>query len=148
LLKHPLCRLGGAPGALNDAVATLELALLRGTRPQPGSGGVTRDFARFRDELVKLRRGETSSLHAAEPRTRSGDAALDRAGQLILALQAALSPLESLSASKPYDFADLAKRHRGVLIALSGDEHGVADVFEGPQGSALASAFDDLASEQ
>jgi ATP-dependent helicase/nuclease subunit B len=144
LLKHPLCRLGAAPGAWNDAVATLELALLRGTRPQPGSGGLSRDFARFRAELAKLRRGETSSLHAAEPRTRLGDAALDRAGQLISALQAALSPLESLSASKPYDFADLARRHHDVLVALSGDEHGVAHVFEGPQGSALASAFDDL----
>jgi len=148
LLKHPLCRLGGAPGALNDAVATLELALLRGTRPQPGSGGLKRDFARFRDELAKLRRGDTSSLHAAEPRTRLGDAALDRADQLISALQAALSPLESRGASKPYDFADLAKRHRDVLIALSGDEHGVAHVFEDPQGSALASAFDDLLGER
>jgi ATP-dependent helicase/nuclease subunit B len=144
LLKHPLCRLGGAAGAWNDAVATLELALLRGTRPQGGSSGLKRDFARFRDELAKLRRGGTSSLHAAEPRTRSGDAALDRAGQLISALQAALSPLESLSASKPYDFADLAKRHRDVLIALSGDQHGVAHVFEDPQGLAVASAFDDL----
>ena len=29
-------------------------------------------------------------------------------------------------------------------MALSRDEHGVALAFEGPQGSALASAFDDL----
>ena len=37
LLKHPLCRLGGAQGAFKGAVETLELALLRGTRPQAGS---------------------------------------------------------------------------------------------------------------
>ena len=40
LLKHPLCRLGGAPGAFKRAVEVLELALLRGTRPQAGSKGL------------------------------------------------------------------------------------------------------------
>ena len=64
LLKHPLCRLGGAHGAFKRAIEMLELALLRGTRPQAGSGGLIRDFERFRDELAKLERGEPSSLHA------------------------------------------------------------------------------------
>ena len=45
------------------------------------------------------------------------------------------------------DFAELAQRHRDVLIELSRDQHGVALVFEGPQGKALASAFDDLLGE-
>ena len=144
LLKHPLCRLGGAQGAFKSAVETLELALLRGTRPQAGSGGLARDFARFRLELGKLKRGETSSLHSSEPRARLGDKELDRAYQLIELLQKALSPLESLSSSKPYDFAELAQRHRSVVMDLSRDQHDVAIVFDGPQGSALASAFDDL----
>ena len=144
LSKHPLCRLGGAQGAFKDAVEVLELALLRGTRPQAGSGGLERDFARFRLELEKLRSGKTSALHASEPRTRLGDEELDRAGRLIVCLRKALSPLESLISSKPYDFAELAERHRSVLIELSRDEHGVALAFEGQQGSALASGFDDL----
>jgi ATP-dependent helicase/nuclease subunit B len=144
LLKHPLCRLGGAPGAFTDAVETLELALLRGTRPQAGTGGLAHDFARFRGELLKLRNGETSSLHGAEPRTRLGDEALDRAHTLIGTLQAALSPLEIPGVSKPHDFALLAERHRDVLMALSRDEHGVALAFEGPQGSVLSASFDDL----
>jgi ATP-dependent helicase/nuclease subunit B len=144
LLKHPLFRLGGAPGAFKDAIEALELALLRGTRPQAGSAGLARDFARFRAELVKLRSGEPSSLHRAEPRTGLSDDSLDRAQALIASLQAALVPLESLNLSKPFDFADLAERHREVMTALSLDEHGVAVAFEGPQGSALASAFDDL----
>jgi ATP-dependent helicase/nuclease subunit B len=144
LIKHPLCRLGGAQGAFKDAVEALELALLRGTRPPAGTGGLARDFDRFRAELAKLRGGETSSLHPSEPRTRLRDKELDRAQSLIAALQAALSPLESLSSSKPCDFAELAKRHRDVLIELSRDQHGVALVFEGDQGLALASAFDDL----
>jgi ATP-dependent helicase/nuclease subunit B len=144
LIKHPLCRLGGAQGAFKSAIETLELALLRGTRPQAESAGLARDFARFCEELAKLNRGETSSLHRAEPRTRLRDREIDAARQLITALQEALSPLESLSSSKPYDFAELAKCHRDVLTALSRDDHGVSIVFDGPQGSALASAFDDL----
>src|SRR6267378_397057 len=144
LLKHPLFRLGGAPGAFRDAVEALELALLRGTRPQAGSAGLARDFDRFRAELAKLRAGETSSLHASEPRTRLRDRQLDRVQSLIASLQTALSPLESLFSAKPYDFAELARRHRDVLIALTRDRHGVALAFEGHQGLTLASAFDDL----
>jgi ATP-dependent helicase/nuclease subunit B len=144
LLKHPLCRLGGTPGAFSDAIEVLELALLRGTRPQAGSAGLAHDFDRFRVELAKLKRRETSSLHASEPRARLTDAELDRAHQLIMVLQTALAPLESLSPSKPYDFADLAQRHRQLLIELSRDPHGAAAAFDGQQGSGLASAFDDL----
>ena len=144
LLKHPLCRLGGAVDAFADAIEVLELALLRGTRPQAGSSGLARDFERFRVELGKLRRREPSSLHAAEPRAKLSDAQLDRAQQLIATLQAALAPLESISASKAQDFADLAQRHREVLIELSRDPHGAAAAFDGQQGSGLASAFDDL----
>jgi len=144
LIKHPLCRLGGAQGAFKDATETLELALLRGTRPPGGSDGLARDFGRFRAELAKLRARETSSLHASEPRTRLRDKELDRAQSLIAALQTALSPLESLSFSKPHDFAELAKRHRDLLIELSRDHHGAALAFEDHQGLALASAFDDL----
>ncbi len=147
LLKHPLCRLGGAPGAFKDAIAALELALLRGTRPQPGSHGLARDFADFRMELGKLKGGETSSLHRAEPRTALKDDELDRAHQLISQLRLALAPMESLGPPKPHDFAGLAERHRDVLIALSRDQHGVAAAFEGPQGVALAAAFDDLLDE-
>src|SRR5712671_4285907 len=148
LLKHPLCRLGGAPGAFKGAVEMLELALLRGTRPQAGSSGLAREFERFRVELVKLRAGEMSSLHPSEPRTRLRGEELDRAGQLIELLRKALSPLESLSASKPYDFAEIAQRHREVLMALSRDPHEIAIAFEDPQGSALAAAFDDLLGKQ
>jgi ATP-dependent helicase/nuclease subunit B len=144
LLKHPLFRLGGAPGGFKDTVEVLELALLRGTRPQGGSGGLARDFARFRAELAKFRSGETSSLHGSEPRTRLKDAELDQAHQLISSLQTAFSPLESVGSSKPHDLAELAERHRNVLMELSRDPYGVAIAFEGPQGSALASAFDDL----
>lgn len=148
LLKHPLFRLDRAHGAHKRAVEVLELAVLRGTRPQAGSGGLARDFDRFRTELRKLRNNETSSLHAAEQRARLKDHELDQAQALIAALQKALAPLESVASSKPHDFAELAHRHREVLMTLSTDHNGVAIVFEDRQGSALTMAFDDLLAEE
>src|SRR5215207_3712993 len=148
LLKHPLFRLGGASGAFKHAIEILELALLRGTRPQAGTGGLARDFDRFRVELKKLQRKETSSLHASEPRAKLRDNELDQAQSLIGALQKALAPLEGMGVSKPYDFAGLALRHREALIALSSDHNGVAIAFEETQGAALSAAFDDLLAEQ
>jgi ATP-dependent helicase/nuclease subunit B len=144
LLKHPMFRLGRAHGALTRSIAVLELALLRGTRPQAGSEGLAADFDRFRDELRKLERNETSSLHRAEPRARLKGHELDQAGWLIAALGKALAPLESLSGSRPHDFAELVERHREVAESLSADEHGVATAYEDQDGSALASAFGDL----
>jgi ATP-dependent helicase/nuclease subunit B len=144
LLKHPLCQLGAEQGIFWKATEALELALLRGTRPPGGSNGLKQELARFSLELAKLRTGETSSLHPAEPRTRLRDADLDDVTRLITRLQHALAPLESLNRAKPFDFAELAGFHRNVLVELSRDEHGVATVFGGPHGAALASAFDEL----
>jgi ATP-dependent helicase/nuclease subunit B len=148
LLKHPLCRLGRAPGALRKPIAALELALLRGTRPQAGSHGLVQDFARFRTELAKLNRGEVSSLHRAEPRTRLSEKDLEQVEELIQLLQTALAPLERSAVSKPHDFSELAERHRDVLMALSLDQYGLSIAFEGHEGSALTSAFDDLLGER
>ena len=148
LLKHPLFRLGGAHGAFKRAIEVLELALLRGTRPQAGTAGLARDFDRFRVELRKLRSHETSSLHAAEPRARLRDDDLDQAEALIAALRKALEPLEIMGTSKQFDFAELAQRHREALIALSSDQNGVVVVFEGAQGAALSAGFDELLAEE
>jgi ATP-dependent helicase/nuclease subunit B len=148
LLKHPLCRLGGAAGAHQTAIETLELALLRGTRPQAGTKGLAQDFARFRAELAKLRNKEVSSLHRSEPRTSLPDWQLDRVQALITALGAALAPMESLSSARSYDLTEIATRHREVLIALSTDADGIAIAFEGQEGLALASAFDELLARQ
>jgi ATP-dependent helicase/nuclease subunit B len=148
LLKHPLCRLGATDGAFEAATEALELAVLRGTRPQAGTAGLARDFERFRSELDKLGRGEVSSLHRAEPRARLRREDLDRIQTLIAVLQTALAPLESLASSRPYDFAELAARHRELLIALSRNEAGIAMAFEGAEGPALARAFDDLLAER
>ena len=148
LLKHPLFRLGGAEGEFKHQIEALELALLRGTRPQAGSDGLARDFDRFRGELAKLDRGEASSLHKAEPRTKLKGDKLDQVATLVTRLKAALSPLENIGGSKPHDFAELAQRHRAALLELSRDDDGIAVAFEGPAGAALASAFDDLLGDE
>jgi ATP-dependent helicase/nuclease subunit B len=146
LLKHPLCRLGAAPGAFRSAIETLELAVLRGTRPQPGTAGLARDFTRFRNEHDKLTQGEASALHPGEPRARLRPDALDRAQALIAGLQTALAPLENLASPKPQDFAEFAARHREVVAALSADELGLSIAFADRDGAGLAKAFDDLLS--
>src|SRR5262249_16517030 len=146
--KHPMCRLGGADGTLKSAIEALELALLRGTRPRPGTAGLAGDFKQFRAELEKLRRDEVSSLHRSEPRTRRWDWELDPPQALIAALQAALKPLETPSSTRPYDFAEIASRHREALVELSRDQDGVSVAFEEQEGLALAAAFDELLGEQ
>ncbi len=147
LLKHPLLRLSDMPGAWKSAIEALELALLRGTRPEPGGDGLAKDFAHFRDELAKLRRGETSALHPSEPRTRLADPELDRAQALIAQLRGALAPLEGVDPANPRDFSDIAQRHQDVIKALSRDANGLEVAFDGREGSALAAAFDDLLGE-
>ena len=144
MLKHPLCRLGRASGAWKAAIEDLELAVLRGTRPPAATSGLLREFKRFRGELAKLWRHEVSALHAAEPRARLKAEDLDCVQALIDALQKALAPIESLASSKPFDFAELAHRHREIMIELSRDEQGIPLAFEEREGLALAGAFDDL----
>ncbi|MDU1694086.1 MAG: double-strand break repair protein AddB, partial [Bradyrhizobium sp.] len=55
-----------------------------------------------------------------------------------------LAPLENLASPRPQDFAELAARHREVLIALSTDDVGLSTAFTDRDGAALARCFDDL----
>jgi ATP-dependent helicase/nuclease subunit B len=145
LLKHPLTRLGAPDNSLGPAIAALEIAVLRGTRPCRGSAGLTHALAAFRNELAKLRRRETSELHPSELRTRLSSAQLDRAASLVAQIAAALAPLETL-ADKQLSFVELASRHRVVLCALSASESGEPAAFAGHDGTKLFEAFDEIAS--
>ena len=144
LLKHPLFRLGQAQGAYTKAIGDLELALLRGTRPAAGSEGLARDFARFRAELGKLRRKETSAIHRSEPRAQLDEVSLDAVQTLIADLADAFRPLEDLKPGKLHDLIEYAARHSDVLKRLSADDTGTSLTFEDSDGSALSKAFDDL----
>ncbi|CAN5503292.1 double-strand break repair protein AddB [soil metagenome] len=144
LLKHPLLRLGEVAGGWKDAIETLEMALLRGTRPSPGCAGLLLDFARFRDELGKLRRREASMLHASEPRAKLKEDRLDATEALIAKLREALAPLENIHPAKPIDFAEVAQQHLASIKALSCDDKGNESALLGRDGTALAKAFDEL----
>ncbi len=147
LLKHPLTRLGAAAGAHARAIATLEQAILRGPRPRRGSAGMVQALERFGAELAKLRRGEPSELHRADPRAALLEDDLKAATLVIARVAAALAPLESVASARTRDFADLAVRHCEAVTLASEDEHGVAVAFSGVAGAALAAAFDDIAAK-
>ena len=74
LLKHPLLRLGAHRARHARAIAALELAVLRGPRPRPGSRGLAQALEPFRAELRELRRKRASDLHPSDPRTALTDA--------------------------------------------------------------------------
>jgi ATP-dependent helicase/nuclease subunit B len=144
MLKHPLARFGADEVRHGRGVVALERAILRGPRPRPGSIGLIQALAGFRDELAKLKRGETSDLHRADPRVPLGVAALDEAEGLLRRVAAALEPLESTAASSRHqDFAGLAARHREAVRRAS--TGGSAETFAGPDGTALSAAFDEIA---
>lgn len=145
LLKHPLARLGARAGAHAPAVAALEMAILRGPRPQPGSAGLTRALSSFRSELSRLRRGERSDLHPFDPRTSLTDRELDAAATLVERLTVAIAPLESIGkSSTPRPFAAFAALHQEVTAFLSRDEHGEPTAFTGNDGVKLQEAFDEI----
>jgi ATP-dependent helicase/nuclease subunit B len=142
LIKHPLLRLGGAAGAHARAIAVLEKAVLRGPRPRPGTAGLAHALTVFQTELAKLRRGQPSDLHPSDPRADLADAQLHEAAALVAQLAPALAPLEGLACAP---FAKIAALHRSVVAALSADATGVPAAFQGRDGTALESAFEEIA---
>jgi len=142
LIKHPLTRLGAAAGTHARAIAALEKAVLRGPRPRPGTAGLAHALAALHADLAKLRRGESSDLHPSDPRANLSDPELRVAAALVERLSAAFAPLEGLSSAP---FAKIAALHRDVLAVLSADETGVPAAFQGSDGAALESAFEEVA---
>ena len=144
LLKHPLMRLGAPEDAHARAIAALERAVLRGPRPRRGTDGLCHALAAFRAELGKLRRGERCDLHPSDPRVTLTDADLQAADNLLIELLSAVAPLECLREG-PHALAELAERHRHVVALLSDDGSGAPAAFAGRDGTALATAFAEIA---
>jgi ATP-dependent helicase/nuclease subunit B len=129
LLKHPLLRLGAAPGDHAVAISILERALLRGPRPKPGTQAL-------KDALVHFR-ANRKDLHKSDPRWLIEEHELDAAADLTERLAAALAPLEILKDDHP--LATFVECHRDVLVSLGDDE-----TFAGHDGKALMDVLDDL----
>jgi ATP-dependent helicase/nuclease subunit B len=136
LLKHPLLRLGAGESAHADAIAALELAVLRGPRPKPGSEGLIHALKNFRRQR--------DTLYRSDPRKQLSDAELDRADELARSLAQALKPLEELPRAQA-SFAEIAACHRQALEMLSQDSEGKIAAFAGTDGNALALAFEEIA---
>ena len=117
---------------------------MRGPRPKPRSGGLTRALATFRAELAKFRRREQSDLHSSDPRVYLTDGELVEATALLEQFTAAIAPLENLSGASQ-TFVELAARHCDVVAVLSRDERGQPAAFAGSDGVKLYEAFDDIA---
>jgi len=135
LLKHPLLRLGAQEGMHAHAIFALEQAILRGPRPRAGTSGLM--------HALKTFRSQRPYLHPSDPRRRLSEPDVDAAEQLAARLAAALAPLETL-ARKPISFADIAARHREVVVALGDDDGGKIDAFAGRDGAALGAAFEEI----
>src|SRR5262249_54613678 len=139
LLKHPLFRLGAAPGGQARATAILERALLRGPAPRPGCSGLAHALAAFRRDRA--------NLHRRDPRAGLTDAELDAAAALIGRLTSVLAPLEKLGAA-PQSFGAIATRHREVVAAIGTDRTGSVPAFAGEDGAARAELFEEIAARE
>ncbi|MFG1391822.1 double-strand break repair protein AddB [Xanthobacter agilis] len=129
LLSHPLARFGLDDDLKGEALATLELAALRGPRPRAGVAGLRATLAAC----------DPDGFRGGDPRRRLTDAALDRAQLLVDQLDAALAPLLALAERRgPLPLSDLVAAHRAAIAAIAGplDEND-AD----PAMAALARAF-------
>jgi len=136
MLKHARFRLGAASGAHARAIATLELAILRGPRPRPGTAGLAHALATFR----------STELHRSDPRNKLKDADLDAAQALIGALGTALAPLEGVTRAQ--SFTGIAVLHAAALGVLSRDDHGADIAFAERDGEELAKAFAEIAEQR
>jgi ATP-dependent helicase/nuclease subunit B len=135
LLKHPLLRLGGRAEAHAEAITTIELAVLRGPRPKPGSEGLIHALQSFRDQRA--------GLYRTDPRKEITDRELDAADELARRLAAAFAPLENLP-RKPMAFAEIAACHLQAMHALGTDHEKKIPAFAGTEGEALSRAFAEI----
>src|SRR3954454_5985946 len=136
LLKHTRFRLGAAAGAHNRAVAALELAVLRGPRPRPGTQGLA--------HALKTFRATRDTLHGSDPRKPLTPTDLDAAQALVDQLGAALVSFETIKGT--HSFTAIAALRADALRALSTD--GTDEMpFADDDGAELARAFEAIAEQ-
>ena len=138
LMKHARFRLGAALGTHGTAIAALELAVLRGPRPQPGTKGLAHALTTFR--------ANKDTLHGSDPRKKLRDADLDAAQALVERLCAALARFEGVAGTQT--FSAFAALHADAVRALSADDAGVEAAFAGEDGVKLFEAFAEIAEQR
>lgn len=128
LLQHPLCGLGLARPDLLDRARALDQFLLRG--PRPGAG-----IAGLRQALQAAESGATTRLRTV----------LQRIGDLIGRLDAALAPLQAAMAIRPAKVSELAAAlvETGQTLAATPGRPGAQALWQGQAGEALQSLLMD-----
>lgn len=137
LLKHPLARLGMAPETLRRAARVLEIAILRGPRPETSVDGLKRAVKAAR---AAVDAGEERS--AARRRLSTTDWTL--AEMLLDKLAAAMTCVDHEAGNVPT--ARLVEAHKALCEAFAADKTGSPGVlYAQPAGEALAAFFEGLA---
>ncbi|MGQ4273944.1 double-strand break repair protein AddB [Terrihabitans sp. B22-R8] len=114
LLRHPLARFGVEPAELHRAANALELGILRGPAPPPGTEGLR--------QAIRIARAETpeQARHAHSTRRRLNDEDWAAAHALVERLHAALEPLCALGRGhREVPLHDLLMAHRAALDAVT-----------------------------
>jgi ATP-dependent helicase/nuclease subunit B len=128
LLKHPLASGGMATPAFRQQVRALERAILRGPRPKPGLAGL-------RDTLIGARKAET---------VESRRAPLRDAQYFVEALIDRVATFDALDGVRPLAERLEAQVRVAEALAASDSESGVARLWAGEDGEALADFVQDL----
>ena len=135
LIQHPLSAFGLNPGEARRAARLVELIVLRGPRPAPGTAGLVRTLRHA------FARRETVRLHPAVRRLDDADwqAAIDLGERIA----AALAPLEALGTqgTLPLDRIGVAHTEAVSRVAASPEGTTLAD----EDGVALLNFLDELA---
>ncbi len=111
LLKHPLCACGSAPGEFRARVRELDRFALRGARPDPGLGGITKAISQTKDENLAA---------------------------WFAKLAAILKPLENTRLNIAIADAIAAHAKAAEQLAATDEETGAARLYRGDAGEAAA----------
>jgi len=122
LLKHPLTRMGEAPGPVRRRVRRLERLVLRGPRPAPGFGGLV--AALRAQDLDGEERREAAALE-----------------HWLDGLAAALAPLTAAMAGGKQSLATLLQAHLAAGEALARPAEGEGGLWQGEAGEALSTTL-------
>ncbi len=135
LLAHPAVTLGLARTAVENAAASLEIAVLRGPAPARGLAGIAAALG-----LRRAGRGPRDPL----PRQGLTDADWDAAEDLVGRLAAAFADFARDGSRDALDLTGLAARHADAVAALTEPSPGEAPPEDAPT-AALLALFDELA---
>jgi ATP-dependent helicase/nuclease subunit B len=111
LLRDPLAQIDPS----GRAVDALEIAVLRGPRPAPGTAGLNRAIAEGR------RLAAAKKLHHRDPQAKLSDRDWEMVAKLAGRTATVLGPLLELPRSGPVSFGDLIAAHRATLERLGLD---------------------------